>query len=397
MGPWKSMKVKVGPIDDRRSDLFYTARSVEIKPTSKTIKTPIRALTNGDLNAKAGAPLDIPLESPIAGIHIPLKNQDVQAIFSKRTSPSSIINRIESFSQQMQHSSMILPLIQPYHTAFEDTLGKEERKRTFFRLILQMQKEAGLSNFCVPWLGFSRDKTIQFYEEILRSSDSDFVFFLDARSDPDDIFAISQFLKQHIETERIKFIGVLHQPVRSALRCYDILWETFKDSDVGIVLSDIERVDLHNPVSVAYVSSSHLNEFIVGDVFMSRVSAGGGGEPSKTPISHRLKVFNSNELSVKPIEKYADTEWIGNITRTISDPFIERKLENYQDANGDSEKYNILNYVTKVHEFVQSSEEFLKSQGYIKKEESSVYIQEKSALSTALLKNRNQKKLDGFF
>ena len=268
------MKVKVGPIDDRRSDLFYTARSVEIKPTSKSIKTPIRALTNGDLNAKAGAPLDIALEAPVAGIHIPLKNQDVQAIFSKRTAISNIINRVEGFSQQMHHSGLILPLIQPYHTAFNDTLEKEKSKRTFFRLILQMQKEAGLSNFCVPWLGFSRDKTIQFYEEILRSSDDDFVFFLDARSDPDDVFFISQFLKQHVETERIKFIGILHQPVRNAMRCYDILWETFKESDVGIVLSDIERVDLHNPVSAAYVSSSHLNEFIIGDVFMSRVSPG---------------------------------------------------------------------------------------------------------------------------
>jgi len=390
------MKVKVGPIDDRRSDLFYTARSVEIKPTSKTIKTPIRALTNGDLNAKAGAPLDIPLESPIAGIHIPLKDQEVQAIFSKRTAPSSIINRIEGFSQQMQHSRVILPLIQPYHTAFKDTLKKEERKRTFFRLILQMQKEAGLSNFCVPWLNFSKNKTVQFYQEILRNSDNDYIFFIDARSDPDDIFFISQFLKQHIETERIKFIGVLHQPVRKAMRGYDILWETFKDSNVGIVLSDIERVDLDNPVSAAYVSSSHLNEFIVGDIFMSRVSAGGGGAPPKTPVSHRLKVFNSNELSVKPVEKYPDAEWIGNITHTISDPFLERKLKNYQDAEGDPDRYNILNYVTKVHEFVQSSAEFLNSQEYIAKEESSVYIDEKAALSIALSKNRNQKKLNGF-
>jgi len=388
------MKVKVRSIDDRRSDLFYTARSVEIKPTSKTIKTPIRALTNGDLNAKAGAPLDISLDAPIAGIHIPLKNKDVQAIFSKRTAPSSIINRIEGFSQQMHHSSVILPLIQPYQTALNDILGREERKRTFFRLILQMQKEAGLSNFCVPWLGFSRDKTVEFYDEILKNSDNDFTFFIDAKSNPDDVFFISKFLKQHVETERIKFIGVLHQPVRNALRCYDILWETFKDSDVGIVLSDIERVDLHNPVSAAYVSSSHLNEFIVGDVFMSRVSAGGGGKPSKTPVSHRLKVFNSNELSVKPIEKYSDNEWIENITKTISDPLLERKLENYQEANEDSEKYNVLNYVTKVHEFIQSSEEFLKSQVFIAKEESSEYIGTKSALHTAISKTRNQKKLD---
>jgi hypothetical protein len=390
------MKVKVGPIDDRISDLFYSARSIDIKPTSKTIKTPIRALTNGDLNAKAGAPLDISLESPIAGIHIPLKNQEVQAIFSKPTAISSIINRVEGFSQQMQHSSLILPLIQPYHTSLEDTLKKDERKRKFFRLVYQMQKEAGLSNFCVPWLGFSKNKTIQFYDEILKGSDDDFIFFLDARSDPNDIFSISQFLKQHVETERIKFIGVLHQPVRNAMVCYDTLWETFKESNVGIVLSDIERVDLHNPVSGAYASSSHLNEFIVGDIFMSRVSSGGGGEPSKTPVSHRLKVFNSDELSVKPIEKYSDSKWIGNITQTISDPLLENKLTNYQDANGDSEKYNILNYVTKVHEFVQSSAEFVRSQEYIKKEESSVYIHEKSALSTALSKNRNQKKLNGY-
>lgn len=390
------MKIKVGPIDDRQSDLFYTARSIEIKPTSKTIKTPIRALTNGDLNAKAGAPLDIPLEAPISGIHIPLKNKEVEGIFSKSTSISGIINRIENFSQQMQHSSIILPLIQPYHTALNDVLRKEERKRKFFKLILQMQKEAGLSNFCVPWLGFTREKTIKFYQEILNNSDDDYIFFLDAKADSNDLLFISKFLKQHVETERVKFIGILHQPVRKAMICYDNLWDTFKESNVGIILSDIERMDPDSPVSAAYVSCSHLNEFIVGDVFMSRVSGGGGGDPSKTPVSHRLKVFNSNELSVKPIEKYTDDEWIGNITQSIPDPFLERKLRNYQEADLDSDHYNVLNYVTKVHEFVQSSNEFSKSQEYIKKEESSVYIDEKSALRIALSKNRNQKKLDGF-
>jgi hypothetical protein len=389
------MKVKVRSIDDRRSDLFYTARTVEIKPGSKTIKTPIRALTNGDLNAKAGAPIGIPLEAPIAGIHFKLKNKDVNGILTKNAAANSLISRIEDFSQQMQHSSVILPLIQPPETSFKDILAKEENRRVFFRLINKMQKMAGLTNICVPWLAFSKEKTVQFYKEILKNSDDNYVFFLDAKANPDDVYYISNFLKQHIETERIQFVGILHQHVRKSLRSYDILWENLKDSNVGIVLSDIDRVDLDNPTTAAYVSSSHLNEFIVGDVFMSRVSGGGGGgEPSHTPINHRLKVFNSNDLSVKPIEKYSDPEWIQNISDTIPDPHLQRKLENYHEASEDQDKYNVLNYVTKVHEYIRSSDEFVKSQEYIKKEESSEYIGGKSALSVALAKTRNQKKLD---
>lgn len=391
------MKVKVRSIDDRRSDLFYTARSVEIKPGSKTIKTPIRALTNGDLNAKAGAPIDLPLEAPIAGIHFKLKNKDVHGILTKNAASNSLINRIEDFSQQMQHSSVILPLIQPPESSFKDILAKEENRRVFFRLINKMQKIAGLTNICVPWLAFSKEKTVQFYQEILKNSDDNYVFFIDAKANPDDVDYISNFLKPHIETERIQFVGILHQHVRKALRSYDILWEKLKDCNVGIVLSDIDRVDLDNPTTAAYVSSSHLNEFIVGDVFMSRVfGGGGGGDPSHTPINHRLKVFNSSELSVKPIEKYSDADWIQNISDTIPDPRLIRKLENYQEASDDQNKYNVLNYVTKVHEYIRSSDEFVKSQDYIRREESSEYIGAKSALSVALAKMRNQKKLDSY-
>jgi hypothetical protein len=391
------MKVKIRSIDDRRTDLFYTTRSVDIRPASKTIKTPIRALTNGDLNAKAGAPLDIPLNAPIAGIHFKLKTKDVQGIFSKNATSNNLINKIEAFLQQMQHSDIVIPLIQPPSTSFGDILEKEADKRTFFRLINQIQKFAGLSTICVPWLAFSREKTVRFYDEILQNSDDNFIFYLDADANPDDLEYILKFIKQQIETERIQFVGILHQPVRKALRSYDVVWESLKGSDVGIVLSDIERVDIHNPISAAYVSSSHLNEFIVGDVFMSRVSGGGGGKPSQTPVSHRLKIFNSKELSVKPIEKYSDKDWIQNITQTIPDNTLSRKLENYQEADIDQEKYNILNYVTKVHEFILSSDEFVKSQEYINKEESSVYIKQKSALNVALSKARNQKKLNGFF
>jgi len=384
------MKVKVRYVDEGESDLFYTARSVEIKPTSKTIKTPIRVLTNGDLNAKAGAPLEISLEAPIAGIHKPLNKNDVNGIFTKNNTSEKIIKWIEGFLQQMQHSKVVFPLIQPPKNSFDEILISDKVKRTFFRLIYQIQKQAGLDNICVPWLNFSKEKTIEFYDEILKNSNDNYIFFLNSESKPEDISVISNYLKQQIETERIQFVGILSKPVRKVLRSYDILWDTFKESDAGLILSDIERVDTNNP-NIANVSSSHFNEFIVGDAFMSKVYGGGGGANVQFFVSHRLKIFNKDTLAVNPVERYpSDEEWISSITNTIFDPTLRNKLENYEEANSNRDKYNVLNYIAKVHEFIESSDEFRISQDYIKKEESSVYISEKQSLNSAILNSKRK-------
>jgi hypothetical protein len=103
---------------------------------------------------------------------------------------------------------------------------------------------------------------------------------------------ISKFLVNQVETERIQSIGILYEPVRKAIGSYDILWEYFKDQNVALLLSDITR---YNP-NLNNISPSHLNEFIIGDLFMPKVYAGGGSNKKELHVASKLRVFNKKPL-----------------------------------------------------------------------------------------------------
>ena len=391
------MKVQLKSIDEGNPNLFYTARYVDIKPSSKTIHTPLRIINNVELNAKAGAGIDISLDSPIAGIHKSLNNTTIKELLTTNSAPEKLIKWLENYSQQLQHSMLKLPLIQPPDNSFEGILKDKKNKDKLFRILYKIQKEANLDYICVPWFNYNVNETIKFYDTILKNCDDDFILYLNSTSNPYDLKLVSDFLKEHIESDRIHFIGVLGKPARTVINSYDTLWEGFRESNVVLLLSDMERVDV-DKADNSNVSCSHLNEFIIGDLFMAKAFSGGGSKKKEFNVYDRLKFFNRNDLSVKPIIHYpSESEWIDDIANTLNNYNIRNKLENFEEANNNQEKYNTLNYISKIHEFVQSLNEFKISQGYIKKEESSAYIDNKNSLNVGISHTKRIRHDHSFF
>jgi hypothetical protein len=396
LGKLGDMKVKLTSLDDDNINFFYSTRALEIKYTSKSIKTPFRALTNGDLNAKGNVPSDMPLYSPIAGIHKPLTANKTLQILTENEYPRKLIRSLENLSQQMQHSQVILPIIQPARKAIDDNLKSEKAKDKFLQNLFTIQKLAQLDNICIPWLDYPTKKISGKYQAILESSDDNFIFLIDPRLRPNELAKVSQFFREQIDTGRIHFLGILYQPVENVINSYNVLWEMFKEKDVALMMVDIGRYYQN----FNDLSPSHLNEFILGDIFVPRVYSGGGSSDDdkgkakkKRHVTERLRIFDSNNLTVAPIANYGDDSWLNLVKNEMNEDRILHKLQHYNEAQEDSNKYQILNYISKVHEFLASTKEFKHSQEYIAKEESKAYIEEKATLDSALKSVKGQSKL----
>ncbi|AGB02514.1 hypothetical protein [Methanoregula formicica] len=384
------MKVRLKHVDSDDSKLFYNARSLEITPGSKAIKTPIRALSNGDLRAKAQVPSDITLSSPIAGFHRQLSSPEVTKFLTENAFPSSFIDELENASQKMQHSDIILPCLQPAHTAINDVLTSYDKKIEFLRKIYRIQQEAKMKIFCIPWLDFTPDQYKKVVDNLSKDNEDEMVFYINSAVDPDPLRRTINCLTPLIETEKIHFLGILYNPVRDALNSYDALWEILSEQKVAILLADIERANMQ----LKNLSASHVNEFILGDIFLPKVYARAKPNRGKVDLFTKFKVFNKNNLTVDCIGNYNGESWKDMMSEDIVDPAIQYKIDHYLEAKDDPDRLSILKYISKVHEFTVSSKEFNKSRDFITREESDVYLEEKPVLKSVLRSEKGiQKKL----
>jgi hypothetical protein len=373
------MRVKLKNIDDsdKSSKFFYRARRVEITPTSKTIETPYRILNNSDLIAKAHTPSDIPLISPIAGMHLEINNIETAKLFTSNEYTNQLATRIEILNQQMQHSSIVFPFIQPSQTGITTNLLNDDLKIRGLRMILKIQGKAKLPLLGVPWLNYSPDLFRSICDDLLKNSDQDFIFYIKADEKPAIIESVSNILLEHIGTERLKFIGIIHS--RKALVSYDILWEKFRETNAAIVMSNVDRYDAHN----GNLSSSHFDQCILGDLFIPKVRRGGGAVET-IDVLKRLRVFNHNDLTVNPIIEYGGNDWIDLISEELNDSRVRQKLNHFHEADNNQVKFSILSYISKVHECLSSTKEFVSTHPYLRDEDMKSYIESKEPLRFAL-------------
>ncbi|MDD5188757.1 MAG: hypothetical protein PHF57_11180 [Methanoregula sp.] len=373
------MRVKLKNIDnsDQSSKFFYRARRVEITPTSKAIETPYRILNNSDLTAKAHTPSDIPLISPLAGMHLEINTNETEKLFTSNEYTNKLATKIEILKQQMQHSSIIFPFIQPSQTAIKAHLIDDDLKIRALRMILKVQGQAKLPLLGVPWLNYSPNLFRSVCNDLLNNSEQEFIFYLKADEKPAIIEEISDIILDHIATDRLNFIGIIHS--RKALVSYDILWEKFRQTNAAIVMSNVDRYDIHN----SNLSSSHLDQCILGDLFIPKVRRGGGASDN-IDVFKRLRVFNHNDLTVNPIIEFDGNNWINLIGEELNDNRVSLKLTHYQEAVNNQVKFNILNYISKVHEYLSSTKEFVNTHPYLKDEDMKSYIESKDVLRSAL-------------
>ncbi|MBB6067856.1 hypothetical protein [Methanococcus maripaludis] len=391
------MKLVVKPRNIDETDSYvYRARTTKLKiGSSKSIITPIRAISNSELNAKQQIPTIKPLEPEIGGLIFKLTTssfRNIDSFINTNEGYKKILRSVNTKLLQMQHYFLNYVVLQPTIGAIQ-WLKDTKSVDAFIRMQLALQITdldfVSLDVITIPWLNLSSKEFIETHKMCLKySADKEIMPILDPSCDEEKFLEILRYLDTYDETGDLNILGILYKPVKSYRANYDRLWKIFHEKNVCIVLMDVERTIMQSK----NVSGLHHSEFVVGDVLSLFVSPSRpvdkkektetGTEKQEPPIENKLKFFSKNDLNIITLNKLKKNNklWIDEIIESVGNKSIENALLNYNEAETDKKKREILNYITKVHEFKNSCDEFVNSQKYINQGDSLSYIQEKKTL-----------------
>jgi len=390
------IRVKLENIDEEQKKYVYHTRMLRIKiGTSKEIKTPIRSVTNSEINAKAQIPAEVPIHADIGLVNIKLGAGSRRNIISFLRK-NSVFNRVVDTAYynliKMQHFPISVVLVQPSRSAIQ-LLEEQKMKETFIRMVTTLQINLGLRIITIPWIRLTPQDLHNVVKDIKNEHpDLEVMPILDLL-EPD---YLEKYLKElglyYKESQELQLLGVLYKTIDRNIPSYEVLWKNVHDKDIATFLIDVRRYGASN--IVPEVASPHYAEFVFGDIIARYVPfAGGGSESSEKrrkrekPIDAKLKFFDKDRLTVEALRniKERDIAWVEKIASTFgNEKTVIEALENYQEAQGNRKKMGILEAISKVHEYKESLNEFKKSQKFIEKGESMEYIDEKYALRRIL-------------
>ncbi|CUX78192.1 hypothetical protein CHITON_1413 [Thermococcus chitonophagus] len=384
-----ALEVKLENIDE--SDKYlYRARTLKIRiSTSKTIRAPIRAITNTEMNAKATIPAEIPIEADIGFVNIKLSSgqrRNIKAFLKKNSVYNRIRDSIYYHLLRMQYFPLNVVLVQPTQPAIS-LLKTKHLKEKFLRMVVDLQiRDLGLNVVTIPWIELTPKELANIYR-IYRNNlpdDIEVIPILDI-SEAESLERYLEALNPYLD--QIQFIGVIYKKIATHKASYDVLWERLYDKDIAVLLIDVQREGASD--IVPKVASPHYAEFIMGDITAEWVPFGGGAQKlPKRPVDTVIKFFDRSKLTIENLRdfKWNYDDWIDTIASSLNyEKTVIDALQNYPEAQRNPEKLSIIKAISKVHEFRESRDEFKRSQKYINQTDSIDYIKEKEALKKIFL------------
>lgn len=387
------MNIQLRAIDEsgeKKSELFYHARNLKIQITSKSFHTPIRALSNGELSAKAQIPTPISLNSNFSGIHKELFNNETKKMLSDNHFAESLIKNLENYQHRMQHGYFTFSLIQPSKNAVDTHLINDSLKISFLRRIIDIQSQSEMPVISIPWLYFKNTKQIiDIFNQIEKAIDNEIIFFIDIGADSSIIDEVGHYLLDLAKTGRIHFIGLLFKPRRKALISYDILWDLVKNENIALIVAGMERYDSN----YLNLSTIHMNEFILGDIFLPIVkrafpSTNSNENMIKKPGINTIRLFDRETLTLPKFGEFDFESWKRQAIVDINDSKILNVFNNINEANEDERKLRNIGAISKIHECIASQKEITLSQEFIQNNETNEYISQKHILNDVLSRQR---------
>ena len=383
---------------DENSKYLYPNRTIQIRTSSNLhIDTPTRAATDYEFNQKALIPTDIPFDNPAYMSSTNISLDEFEKFMHKNGYYSNIINRMELKSRLSLYSNLRLFLLKPTVTDKKDekTGIKHDSPmkiltqssfllERFIRLIIQMQTEVGLDLISIPFI----DLRYEEYEKLINEVDSNLeklnkqaVFFIDM-----GYKSFEKVIDLLVNKKQANLIGLYYKPYRKAHLSYETLKE-YIDKDVAFLSSQVTRSDIYD------ISTMHYLPFFYNDIYavkrplgFTKMEKDKNGNKIKIPPAYSIsdiQLFNKETLCIQSLTKTpALIEAYANEYK--NDSFIRNLLDNYETAQGDQDKYPILNAFSKVSELKSSLSEFANFQKYVRQNSTKDYIDEKQTLKRTL-------------
>jgi len=358
----------------------YHSRILNVKcSSSKSFNTPTRAITGYELNTKAKLGKKEYLDSEIGVVYKPLSQKMMYSILNDGNYFSNLRAQIGKSLKMMTYFNYSFAVVQPGDNVIK-YLKDNRLTISFSRLqpSLQIQNDIKIDAISLPWLDMSLSQFKDYHSGNLNSfgDNYDIIPIIDPASDHLD--GILNYLVSLDGTDQLKVIGIKGRSYATHLPEYEKIWNTFGNRDVLLSVLDIER-SLDNRADKS-LSCLHYSEFLVGDTFSPHVPLP-SPPPSSSKQASQISFFDKDSLCVTRIKELEKTDgWKEKISNAMNDSVTKEIIFNYQEADSDSSKMEILRKLSKVHEYKTSREEFIHSQEYISQYDIKSYIDQKPEL-----------------
>jgi len=372
------IQIKLKGIPD--SAYSYHSRIVNVKcSSSRSFKTPTRAITGYELNTKAKLGKKEYLDSEIGVVYKPLSQKMTHSILDDGKAFNNLHAQIGKSFKMMTYFDYSFAAIQPAESVIK-YLKNYKLIESFSRLqpLLQTQNDIKPDAISLPWLDLPLSEFKKYHSDNLNSygNEYDIIPIIDPASDHLD--GILNYLVSLDGTDQVKIVGIKSRSYASHLPEYEKIWNSFSNRDVLLSVLDVGR-SLDNRVDKS-LSGLHYSEFLIGDTFSPHVPIPAPPPSSSKPAS-QISFFDKDSLCVTRIKELEKTEgWQDKIFDEMNDSATKEIIYNYHEADGDSAKMEILRKLSKVHEYKTSREEFLDSQKYISQGDIKSYIDQKPEL-----------------
>ncbi len=359
--------------------------------------TPARVATDYEFHQKALIPTEIPIYNPVYISTETLGFSKFNRLMHQNGYCSNLISRMELKSRLSQYSQIKLFLIRPTITDKKDTKTGEkipspmrmlqENSRLlekFIRIIIQIQLEAGLNPITIPFVELPFHEYSSMVKDIKKSLEhlnKESVFFVDMSHQGFE--NVLNFLTTELQSN---FVGLYFKPYRSANLSYEAL-RTYVDKDVAFFATNVTRSDMNN------ISTMHYLPFFGNDIYaiqrplgFAKTKKDSQGNIVRVPFDYsinRINLFDKESLCLTPITQ-SESLMQRFSEEYKNDSFIPTILDNYYNANGIKDNYQILNAFSKVSELKDSSSEFSNFQKYVDQNSVKDYIDEKVILKETL-------------
>lgn len=351
----------------------FGGRALSISTDRGTLKTPNRAVTSSEFQYKAKLPFEPPLNNDVSEIVGQFYSDNWNKFMRTNGSFSSRRRTIDFFSDKMDYTiKRFYPQIKS-GTEIDDSSIKQ---------LLELQRMTNLDFISIPNLPTSTSDFEEiatcFADEVI-SENREPLIYLDMGLDIGIFRDRFLALLEHSETDQIHTIGLVYRPIHKNIQNYRILWEN-RESNVLLQMSGVPREFSRTNAT----STMHLLQKWGIDSFSVRIGRyvpqKGGGEPTHSKPIESTKRFDSIPLVFHKFQDWRDQGNLLNCDCPIcKGKSTEDFITSYSDLH---EEYpnQVFNAANRLHEYYQSSNEFLRSREFIKGGDLSEYFNAKDGL-----------------
>lgn len=297
------------------------------------------------------------------------------SLLQQNGAATKLIRNTRQFNQMSSRAIFQVSIFQPFNTALENM--NPTQKQNFIDLQAEIQMNLGNNLLTYPYMHYGLADYLAFVDRYYPNADDvSAIFTLDMSMTLDDFQTILQHI---VEKAGPKIIALIYRDWEKTPLHHLAVNRYFDTEDLAFLACQVERENFQ-----ANTSNLHGIQFAGFDLMALKQNV---GFPEPVIDLNKIKFIEVQDLGFNNIHEAFRNgnnriieEFNLPINNTNDFVTLQKIQRGYMGARINGKKFNLLTYLAKMHEALNSPPEFNQSQRFIRSRESLDYIQQKNNL-----------------